>query len=92
LLISNLFPVSTLRQNYLLVFAVDQSELEFVLSWVDVENARLALPVQAVDLAALDFGQVNGHVDCADDSVITEKRPVKKKTFSSRVRKMLTRC
>jgi len=81
----NLYPGSTLRQNYLLVFAVDQSELELVLGGVDVENARLALPVQAVDLAALDFGQVNGHVDCADDSVITENHPIRK-TFVSCIR------
>ena len=57
--------------EHLLVLPVDQGQLEPELSWVDVEDARLALSVEAEHLGALDPGQVDRQIQGSDDSMIT---------------------
>ena len=64
-------PLTLKPPSHLFVLAVDQGQLEAVLCGVNVEDARSALPVQAVHTGALDARDVDGQVQGADDAVIT---------------------
>lgn len=55
----------------LVVFTIDQSQLEAVLCGVDGEHPRPALPVQAVNTVASDSGHIDGQVQGPDDAMIT---------------------
>lgn len=55
----------------LVILVVDESQLELVLSWVNVENPGATLAVQAVHVVALDARDVDGQVKGADDAVVT---------------------
>ena len=59
--------------SHLFILAVDQGQLEAVFRGVNVEDARSALPVQAVYAGALDACDVDGQVQGADDAVITAR-------------------
>ena len=63
-------PLTFKPPSHLFVLAVDQGQLEAVLRGVNVEDARSALPVQAVHAGALDACDVDGQVQGADDAVI----------------------
>ena len=60
--------------QHFVVFAVEQRQFEAVFGGIDGEHARAAFAVQAVDRVALDARDVDGHVQSADDAVVTAHR------------------
>lgn len=64
-------------QTHLVVFAVDQSQLKAVLCGVDGEDARPALPVQAVNAVSSHTGHIDGQVQGPDDAMITTGNTIK---------------
>jgi hypothetical protein len=57
--------------TYLVVFAVDEGELELVFRLVDFKDARLGLAVQAEHLVADDLGHVDRQVNRPDNAAVT---------------------
>lgn len=70
-------------QTHLVIFAVDQSQLKAVLCGVDGEDARPALPVQAVNAVSSHTGHIDGQVQGPDDAMITTGNTIKKFRFNS---------
>ena len=60
-----------LLYTYLIVFSIDESQLEFVLSWINGEQPGLAVSVQTVDAAALHHGDVDRDIQSANDTMVT---------------------
>ena len=48
--------------THLIIFMVDESQLELVFRRVDAENAWSAFSVETVDVVTLDAGYVDGQV------------------------------
>ena len=61
----------------LVIFTVDQRQLELELSRIDVEHTGAALSIQAVDVLTFDPSDVDGHVQGADDTVIAMRKSIK---------------
>ena len=59
------------EDTHLVILVVNESQLELVLGGVDAEDTRSTLAVEAVDVVALDTGDVDGQVQGADDAVVT---------------------
>lgn len=57
-------------QNLLVVVA-DKSKFEPILGRVDVQSARACASVEVVNLLALDAGEIDGLVQCLDDTIVT---------------------
>jgi len=54
-----------------IIFAVDQRQLELVLSRVNAENSRSALTIQAVDVVSFDTRHVDRQIQRPNDAMIT---------------------
>lgn len=64
-------------QTHLVIFAVDQGQLKAVLCGVDGEDARPALPVQAVNAVSSHTGHIDGQVQGPDDAMIATANTIK---------------
>lgn len=58
-------------QANLIIFMVDQGELEAVFRWVNGEDAWPAFPVQTVHTVSPHTGHIDGQIKSPDDAVIT---------------------
>ena len=58
--------------THLVILPVDEGQLEAVLRGVNGEHPGLAVAVQAVDVAAPHHCDVDGQVQCADDTKVTD--------------------
>lgn len=70
-------------QTHLVVLAVDQGQLETVLCGVDGEDARPALPVQAVNAVSSHARHIDGQVQGPDDAVVTTGDTTMNVTFAA---------
>lgn len=59
--------------SYLIIFPVNEGQLEPVLGWINSEDPGLTLSVQTVDAAALHHGDIDGQVQGADNTMVTAR-------------------
>jgi hypothetical protein len=57
---------------YLIILPVDESLFKLVLCWVNSQHIGLAVSVQTVDGTTLHHGDVDRHIQGANDAMVTE--------------------
>lgn len=59
---------------HLIVFPVDERQLELEFGWVDGKDTRPTLPVQAVNVVPLHPGHIDWQVQGTDDPMVPRQR------------------